>query len=99
MTQKDRNKLFDYFRNNHDLLLTENEIRKVIDKINDYEAHDWEIYMYRKIYGYRMLNVLIMVILFIVVPNDYISWVILLFVTYNIIHMAINKLKIHKHGK
>lgn len=99
MTQKDKNKLFDYFKDQHDLLLTGNEIDEIINKIQNADNNHLTVLMQNKISLYRFINVVVFTLLNLLLPNKAISVIVWLFIGYNIVHIIINYIKNKKYAR
>lgn len=103
MTQSDKNKLFDFFREKHDLLLTGAEIEEIIKKIDkDNDKHYLRL-VQNKINTYRFINVVLLsflnFILPLIFPSIAITTVVWLFIIYNLVHLLINSIKDRKDAR
>lgn len=93
MTEHDNNKLFDFFKDEHDLLLTGKEIDEIVKKITKKDDNHYQRAMQYKINMYRLINIVILFCLNILLPEKGMTYVVWLFIAYNVIHLFINIIK------
>lgn len=102
MEEHDKNKLFKFFLNRHDLPLTQDEIDEIVAKISKYDDMHLVRIVIHRLNTYRIINVVLMTLL--ILPTHLIAikalpWMCYLFVLYNIIHVIVGYWKLRKRKK
>lgn len=96
MKQTERNDLFNYFYEEHGVLLTSEEIDEIINRVSKSEKLDFEQVYGQRVNVYRMINVVIFCLLNLIFPSKAIETIVWIFVAYNIIHVIYSMIKRRK---
>lgn len=92
MKQSDKNNFFEYFRENHDVLLTSSEIDAIIEIVEKSNQKHYLKFIQDKINKYRFINAVILGVLSFI-PEIGLRAVFWLFISYNLIHILVNYIK------
>lgn len=87
MKQSDRNKLYHHLKDEHFILTTDKDIDAILEIVNESTNDQFNSIIKKRLMLYRVINVVILSILVVLLPNfaiDYIMWI---FISYNLIHV------------
>jgi len=87
MNQRDRNKFFEYMRTEHNTLLTEYEIERIIKYLEGLNENRCMNLINDRINGYKFINAFLMSLLMLL-PDLGVKIGVLIFVLYNVISIV-----------
>lgn len=93
MKQTDRNKLFEYFRQEHLILLTDEDIDEVVILTEKSTIEHTTKIIKERVNNYRVINVILLAILNLLFPDKGMSFIFWIFILYNISHVIYTVIK------